>query len=160
MGACVHCCENCSGLYFYSTELLMMKLILAVVALAAVAADPYNGPYDDGIHTGTVKMYMADIGKYGKVTGGAGFIADDAGGDVFLEIFSVGLQYLYGICGAKVIEVGQRVQYNVVRGHNGPKTANVEVIPVTPVTQSCAGEYAGHCMSFKHGEFYSCKQYD
>lgn len=61
--------------------------------------------------TGTVKWFNAKKGY--------GFISDDEGNDVFVHFSAVQMD------GFKVLEEGDRVQFEVIQGEKGPQAANV-----------------------------------
>ena len=61
--------------------------------------------------TGTVKWFNAKKGF--------GFISDEAGNDVFVHFSALNMD------GFKVIEEGDKVEFEVVQGGKGPQAANV-----------------------------------
>lgn len=61
--------------------------------------------------TGTVKWFNA--------TKGFGFLSDEEGNDVFVHFSALQMD------GFKVLEEGQRVEFEVVNGERGPQAANV-----------------------------------
>lgn len=61
--------------------------------------------------TGTVKWFNAKKGF--------GFISDEAGNDVFVHFSALKMD------GFKVLEEGEKVQFEVVQGEKGPQAANV-----------------------------------
>ncbi len=61
--------------------------------------------------TGTVKWFNAKKGF--------GFISDEEGNDVFVHFSALQMD------GFKVLEEGEKVQFDVVRGEKGPQAANV-----------------------------------
>lgn len=61
--------------------------------------------------TGTVKWFNAKKGF--------GFISDEEGNDVFVHFSALMMD------GFKVLEEGEKVQFEVVRGEKGPQAANV-----------------------------------
>jgi len=61
--------------------------------------------------TGTVKWFNAK--------NGFGFISDEAGNDVFVHFSALMMD------GFKVLEEGEKVQFDVVQGEKGPQAANV-----------------------------------
>jgi CspA family cold shock protein len=61
--------------------------------------------------TGTVKWFNAKKGF--------GFISDEAGNDVFVHFSALMMD------GFKVLEEGEKVQFDVVQGEKGPQAANV-----------------------------------
>ena len=61
--------------------------------------------------TGTVKWFNAKKGF--------GFISDDEGNDVFVHFSALQMD------GFKVLEEGEKVQFEVVKGDKGPQAANV-----------------------------------
>jgi len=61
--------------------------------------------------TGTVKWFNAKKGY--------GFISDDEGNDVFVHYSAVLMD------GFKVLEEGDKVQFEVAQGEKGPQAANV-----------------------------------
>ncbi|NLC20017.1 MAG: cold-shock protein [Clostridiales bacterium] len=61
--------------------------------------------------TGTVKWFNAKKGY--------GFISDDEGNDVFVHFSAVLMD------GFKVLEEGDKVQFEVTQGEKGPQAANV-----------------------------------
>ena len=61
--------------------------------------------------TGTVKWFNAKKGY--------GFISDDEGNDVFVHYSAVLMD------GFKVLEGGDKVQFEVAQGEKGPQAANV-----------------------------------
>jgi Cold shock proteins len=61
--------------------------------------------------TGTVKWFNAKKGF--------GFISDEAGNDVFVHFSALNME------GFKVIEEGDKVEFEVVQGGKGPQAANV-----------------------------------
>lgn len=61
--------------------------------------------------TGTVKWFNAKKGY--------GFISDDEGNDVFVHFSALMMD------GFKVLEEGDKVQFEVVQGEKGPQAANV-----------------------------------
>ncbi|NLK75459.1 MAG: cold-shock protein [Clostridiales bacterium] len=62
--------------------------------------------------TGTVKWFNA--------TKGYGFISDEEGNDVFVHYSALLME------GFKVLEEGDKVNFEVVNGEKGPQAANVE----------------------------------
>jgi CspA family cold shock protein len=60
---------------------------------------------------GTVKWFNAKKGF--------GFISDDAGNDVFVHFSALQMD------GFKVLEEGDKVEFDVVDGEKGPQAANV-----------------------------------
>jgi CspA family cold shock protein len=63
------------------------------------------------IMTGTVKWFNAKKGY--------GFISDEAGKDVFVHFSALDMP------GFKVLEEGEKVEFDVVDGEKGPQAANV-----------------------------------
>lgn len=61
--------------------------------------------------TGTVKWFNAKKGF--------GFISDEEGNDVFVHFSALQMD------GFKVLEEGEKVQFDVVQGEKGPQAANV-----------------------------------
>jgi CspA family cold shock protein len=61
--------------------------------------------------TGTVKWFNAKKGF--------GFISDDEGNDVFVHFSALQMD------GFKVLEEGEKVQFEVIKGDKGPQAANV-----------------------------------
>ncbi len=61
--------------------------------------------------TGTVKWFNAKKGF--------GFISDEAGNDVFVHFSALKMD------GFKVLEEGEKVEFDVVDGEKGPQAANV-----------------------------------
>jgi CspA family cold shock protein len=61
--------------------------------------------------TGTVKWFNAKKGY--------GFISDDEGNDVFVHFSALLMD------GFKVLEEGDKVQFEVAQGEKGPQAANV-----------------------------------
>ncbi|MDD3174265.1 MAG: cold-shock protein [Herbinix sp.] len=61
--------------------------------------------------TGTVKWFNAKKGF--------GFISDSEGNDVFVHFSALQMD------GFKVLEEGEEVQFEVVKGDKGPQAANV-----------------------------------
>ncbi len=61
--------------------------------------------------TGTVKWFNAKKGF--------GFISDEAGNDVFVHFSALVMD------GFKVLEEGDKVEFEVVQGEKGPQAANV-----------------------------------
>lgn len=61
--------------------------------------------------TGTVKWFNANKGF--------GFISDEEGNDVFVHFSALLMD------GFKVLEEGDRVEFEVVEGEKGPQAANV-----------------------------------
>ena len=61
--------------------------------------------------TGTVKWFNAKKGF--------GFISDEDGNDVFVHFSALQMD------GFKVLEEGEKVQFEVVKGDKGPQAANV-----------------------------------
>jgi CspA family cold shock protein len=61
--------------------------------------------------TGTVKWFNAKKGF--------GFISDDEGNDVFVHFSALQMD------GFKVLEEGDKVKFEVVKGEKGPQAANV-----------------------------------
>ncbi|MBE5967177.1 MAG: cold-shock protein [Lachnospiraceae bacterium] len=61
--------------------------------------------------TGTVKWFNAKKGF--------GFISDEEGNDVFVHYSALQME------GFKVLEEGDKVQFEVVEGEKGPQAANV-----------------------------------
>ena len=61
--------------------------------------------------TGTVKWFNAKKGF--------GFLSDEAGNDVFVHFSALQMD------GFKVLEEGEKVQFDVVQGDKGPQAANV-----------------------------------
>lgn len=61
--------------------------------------------------TGTVKWFNAKKGY--------GFLSDDEGNDVFVHFSALMMD------GFKVLEEGDKVQFEVVQGEKGPQAANV-----------------------------------
>jgi CspA family cold shock protein len=61
--------------------------------------------------TGTVKWFNAKKGF--------GFISDEEGNDVFVHFSALVMD------GFKVLEEGEKVQFEVVKGDKGPQAANV-----------------------------------
>lgn len=61
--------------------------------------------------TGTVKWFNAKKGF--------GFISDEEGNDVFVHFSALLMD------GFKVLEEGEKVQFDVVKGDKGPQAANV-----------------------------------
>ncbi len=61
--------------------------------------------------TGTVKWFNAKKGF--------GFISDEEGNDVFVHFSALMMD------GFKVLEEGEKVQFDVVKGEKGPQAANV-----------------------------------
>ncbi len=61
--------------------------------------------------TGTVKWFNAKKGF--------GFISDEEGNDVFVHFSALMMD------GFKVLEEGEKVQFDVVQGDKGPQAANV-----------------------------------
>lgn len=61
--------------------------------------------------TGTVKWFNAKKGY--------GFISDEDGNDVFVHFSALNMS------GFKVLEEGDKVEYEVVEGEKGPQAANV-----------------------------------
>lgn len=61
--------------------------------------------------TGTVKWFNAKKGF--------GFISDEEGNDVFVHFSALLMD------GFKVLEEGEKVQFEVVKGEKGPQAANV-----------------------------------
>jgi CspA family cold shock protein len=61
--------------------------------------------------TGTVKWFNAKKGF--------GFISDEEGNDVFVHFSALMMD------GFKVLEEGDRVEFDVVQGEKGPQAANV-----------------------------------
>lgn len=61
--------------------------------------------------TGTVKWFNAKKGY--------GFISDDEGNDVFVHFSALLMD------GFKVLEEGDKVQFEVTQGEKGPQAANV-----------------------------------
>ncbi len=61
--------------------------------------------------TGTVKWFNAKKGY--------GFISDEAGKDVFVHFSALDMP------GFKVLEEGEKVEFDVVDGEKGPQAANV-----------------------------------
>jgi CspA family cold shock protein len=61
--------------------------------------------------TGTVKWFNAKKGF--------GFISDEEGNDVFVHFSALQMD------GFKVLEEGDKVQFDVVKGEKGPQAANV-----------------------------------
>ncbi len=62
--------------------------------------------------TGTVKWFNAKKGF--------GFISDEEGNDVFVHFSALMMD------GFKVLEEGEKVRFDVVKGEKGPQAANVE----------------------------------
>jgi cold shock protein len=61
--------------------------------------------------TGTVKWFNAKKGF--------GFISDEEGNDVFVHFSALQMD------GFKVLEEGEKVNFDVVKGEKGPQAANV-----------------------------------
>ena len=61
--------------------------------------------------TGTVKWFNAKKGF--------GFISDEEGNDVFVHFSALQMD------GFKVLEEGEKVSFDVVKGDKGPQAANV-----------------------------------
>lgn len=61
--------------------------------------------------TGTVKWFNAKKGF--------GFISDEEGNDVFVHFSALQMD------GFKVLEEGEKVNFDVVKGDKGPQAANV-----------------------------------
>lgn len=61
--------------------------------------------------TGTVKWFNAKKGF--------GFISDEEGNDIFVHFSALQMD------GFKVLEEGEKVQFEVVKGEKGPQAANV-----------------------------------
>ena len=61
--------------------------------------------------TGTLKWFNAKKGF--------GFISDEEGNDVFVHFSALQMD------GFKVLEEGEKVQFEVVKGDKGPQAANV-----------------------------------
>ncbi len=61
--------------------------------------------------TGTVKWFNAKKGY--------GFISDENGDDIFVHFSALNMS------GFKVLEEGDKVEYEVVEGEKGPQAANV-----------------------------------
>lgn len=61
--------------------------------------------------TGTVKWFNAKKGF--------GFISDEEGNDVFVHFSALQMD------GFKVLEEGEKVKFEVVKGDKGPQAANV-----------------------------------
>jgi cold shock protein len=64
--------------------------------------------------TGTVKWFNAKKGF--------GFLSDEAGNDVFVHFSALKMD------GFKVLEEGDKVEFDVVQGDKGPQAANVSRI--------------------------------
>lgn len=64
--------------------------------------------------TGTVKWF--------NETKGFGFIAADEGKDIFAHFTDIQTQ------GFKVLLEGQRVEFTVVQGKNGPQASNIVIL--------------------------------
>ena len=61
--------------------------------------------------TGTVKLFNAKKGY--------GFISDENGTDIFVHFSALNMD------GFKVLEEGDKVEYEVIDGEKGPQAANV-----------------------------------
>ena len=61
--------------------------------------------------TGTVKWY--------KEKKGYGFISDENGDDIFVHFSALNMS------GFKVLEEGDKVEFEVIEGEKGPQAANV-----------------------------------
>ncbi len=61
--------------------------------------------------TGTVKWFNAKKGY--------GFISDENGTDIFVHFSALNME------GFKVLEEGDKVEYEVIDGEKGPQAANV-----------------------------------
>ena len=61
--------------------------------------------------TGTVKWFNAKKGY--------GFISDENGDDIFVHFSSLNMS------GFKVLEEGDKVEFEVIEGEKGPQAANV-----------------------------------
>ena len=61
--------------------------------------------------TGTVKWFNANKGY--------GFISDENGTDIFVHFSALNMD------GFKVLEEGDKVEYEVIDGEKGPQAANV-----------------------------------
>lgn len=61
--------------------------------------------------TGTVKWFNAKKGY--------GFISDEDGKDIFVHFSALNMS------GFKVLEEGDKVEYEVIEGEKGPQAANV-----------------------------------
>ena len=61
--------------------------------------------------TGTVKWFNAKKGY--------GFISDENGDDIFVHFSALNMS------GFKVLEEGDRVEFEVIEGEKGPQAANV-----------------------------------
>ena len=61
--------------------------------------------------TGTVKWFNAEKGY--------GFISDENGTDIFVHFSALNMD------GFKVLEEGDKVEYEVIDGEKGPQAANV-----------------------------------
>ena len=61
--------------------------------------------------TGTVKWFNAKKGY--------GFISDENGDDIFVHFSALNMS------GFKVLEEGDKVEFEVIEGEKGPQTANV-----------------------------------
>lgn len=61
--------------------------------------------------TGTVKWFNAKKGY--------GFISDENGGDIFVHFSALNMS------GFKVLEEGDKVEFEVIEGEKGPQAANV-----------------------------------
>lgn len=69
---------------------------------------------DSTRQVGTVKWFSAEKGY--------GFIATDAGKDVFVHYSSI------DGAGYRNLEEGQRVEFEVTQGHKGPQASSVTVL--------------------------------
>ena len=61
--------------------------------------------------TGTVKLFNAKKGY--------GFISDENGDDIFVHFSALNMS------GFKVLEEGDKVEFEVIEGEKGPQAANV-----------------------------------
>ena len=61
--------------------------------------------------TGTVKLFNAKKGY--------GFISDEKGDDIFVHFSALNMS------GFKVLEEGDKVEFEVIEGEKGPQAANV-----------------------------------
>ena len=61
--------------------------------------------------TGTVKWFNAEKGY--------GFISDENGDDIFVHFSALNMS------GFKVLEEGDKVEFEVIEGEKGPQAANV-----------------------------------
>ncbi len=67
---------------------------------------------EDSMKKGTVKWFNAKKGF--------GFICDEDGNDVFVHFSALIMD------GFKVLEEGEKVEFDVVEGEKGPQAANVK----------------------------------